>query len=171
MKKIILTLFAMLLVLGADAQSKKYERSGIIEMGYQTDYKRVGIGLQGRYVLVDKFRIAPEVVFYVPNDKVTGLDFNLNFHYVINFHIGKHLVSVYPLAGFGMQNNFYGKRNMHNGNETVTVDSKETSDLALNIGSGMSIPIGKKSFINTETRFMFADSNSIVMFVGYGYKF
>ena len=70
-----------------------------------------------------------------------------------------------------MQNNFYGKRNMHNGNETVTVDSKETSDLALNIGSGMSIPIGKKSFINAETRFMFADSNCIVMFVGYGYKF
>lgn len=171
MKKITLLFFALLVMMGANAQSEKYERSGMIEAGYQTDYKRFGIGLQGRYVVVKNFRIAPEVVFYIPNDKVTGLDLNLNFHYVMTFNIGKHSVSVYPLAGFGMQNNFYGKRHVYNGAETVTVDSRETSDLSLNIGSGMSVPVGKRSFINAETRFMFGDSNSMVMFVGYGFVF
>ena len=33
---------------------------------------------QGRYVIADNLRIAPDLTFFFPKDKVTGLDVNVN---------------------------------------------------------------------------------------------
>ncbi len=95
-----------------NAQTLKGESSLMGNVGYQTNYERFAIGVQGRYAIADNLRIAPDVTFYFPKDKVTGLDVIVivNFHYVFNFKEDGQRFSVYPLAGIGMQNNFYANK-------------------------------------------------------------
>jgi len=54
-------------------------------IGYQTNFERFAIAAQGRYNLMRNIRIAPDIAFYFPKDKVTGLDVMLNAHYVFYF--------------------------------------------------------------------------------------
>ena len=110
MKKLILLAMITLASVGMNAQTVKGEGSLMGNVGYQTNYERFGLGVQGRYAIANNLRIAPDVTFYFPKDKITGLDVNVNFHYVFNFKEDGQGFSVYPLAGIGMQNNFYGKR-------------------------------------------------------------
>ncbi len=171
MKKLVLFIAILLSVIGVNAQTRKGEGSILGSLGYQTNYDRFGLQAQGRYVIANNLRIAPDVTFFFPKDKVTGLDVNVNFHYVFNFSEDGQGFSVYPLAGIGMQNNFYGK-------QTITVDGKEvererdnTTKFAFNLGGGITLPISARSFLNAEARFMFADEDNVVIMLGYGYRF
>ena len=118
MKKLFLLAMIALASVGINAQTVKGEGSLMGNIGYQTNYERFGLGVQGRYAIANNLRIAPDVTFYFPKDKVTGLDVSVNFHYVFNFKEDGQGFSVYPLAGIGMQNNFYGKK-------SVEIDGKE----------------------------------------------
>lgn len=171
MKKLFL--FAMMAVaaLGMNAQTRKGESSLMGNVGYQSDYERFGVGVQGRYAIANNLRIAPDVTFFFPNDKVTGLDVNVNFHYVFNFSKDGQGFSVYPLAGFGMQNNFYGKQRMEVDGIAVETDRSSSTKLAFNLGGGITLPLTKRSYLNAEAKFMFAKDDSMVLMLGYGYRF
>lgn len=171
MKKLLLSLALALSVAGLNAQTFKGERSVMGSVGYQTNYERFGVGLQGRYAIARNLRIAPDVTFFFPQDKVTGLDVNINFHYLFNFQKDGQGFSVYPLAGFGMQNNFYGEQTVVANGQTMKVDRSNTSKLAFNLGGGITLPISKRSYLNAEAKFMFADEDNLVVMLGYGYKF
>lgn len=171
MKKFIVFIMIVMVAIGANAQTKKGEGSVLGSLGYQTNYERFGLEAQGRYVIANNLRIAPDISLFFPKDKVTGLDVNLNFHYVFNFREDGQGFSVYPLAGIGMQNNFFGKR-------TITIDgvsAEQKSDsrtkFAFNLGGGISLPLSAHSFLNAEAKFMFADEDNVVIMLGYGYKF
>ena len=101
MKKLFLSAMIALASMGMNAQTVKGEGSLLGNIGYQTNYERFGLGVQGRYAIANKLRIAPDVTFFFPKDKVTGLDVNVNFHYVFNFKEDGQGFSVYPLAGIG----------------------------------------------------------------------
>jgi len=102
---------------------------------------------------------------------VTGLDVNVNFHYVFNFKADGQGFQVYPLAGVGMQNNFYGDRtSTFNGNE-IKEDRDNTTDFAFNLGGGITLPLSARSYLNAETRFMFGDKDNLVFMLGYGCRF
>lgn len=171
MKKLFLFLVIILAAVGMNAQTRKGEGSIMGSLGYQTNYDRFGLEAQGRYVIANNLRIAPDVTFFFPKDKVTGLDVNVNFHYVFNFSEDGQGFSVYPLAGIGMQNNFYGKR-------TITVDGKNveqkrdnTTKFAFNLGGGITLPLSDRSYLNAEAKFMFAHDDNVVIMLGYGYRF
>ena len=85
MKKLFLLAMIALASVGINAQTVKGEGSLMGNIGYQTNYERFGLGVQGRYAIANNLRIAPDVTFYFPKDKVTGLDVSVNFHYVFNF--------------------------------------------------------------------------------------
>ena len=85
MKNLILLAMITLASVGMNAQTVKGEGSLMGNVGYQTNYERFGLGVQGRYAIANNLRIAPDVTFYFPKDKITGLDVNVNFHYVFNF--------------------------------------------------------------------------------------
>ena len=87
MKNLILLAMITLASVGMNAQTVKGEGSLMGNVGYQTNYERFGLGVQGRYAIANNLRIAPDVTFYFPKDKITGLDVNVNFHYV--FRISK----------------------------------------------------------------------------------
>lgn len=171
MKKIFLFIAVALMAIGMNAQTLKGEGSILGSLGYQTNYERFGLQAQGRYVIANNLRIAPDVTFFFPKDKVTGLDVNVNFHYVFNFSQDGQGFSVYPLAGIGMQNNFYGKRTIMVNGESVEQKSENTSKFAFNLGGGISLPLSSRSYLNAEAKFMFADQDNVAIMLGYGYRF
>lgn len=167
MKKIIVLVAFMATIFSLSAQ--KGDRSVIGSLGYQTDYQRFAISAQGRYNILDNVRIAPDVTFYFPKNKVTGVDVMLNAHYV--FYLTQEKISVYPLAGFGVQNNFYGKQSVTIGGTEQKTDSHSETDLAFNLGGGISYEIDDRFFLNAEVKFILGDNDCAVILVGYGYKF
>lgn len=90
---------------------------------------------------------------------------------MFNFSKDGQGFSVYPLVGIGMQNNFYGKRSVVVGNETVEIDSDTSTKFAFNVGGGITLPLSEHSFLNAEAKFMFAKDDNVVIMLGYGYKF
>lgn len=171
MKKLILSVLLAVAALGLNAQTKKGEGSIMGNLGYQTNYERFGIGAQGRYVIADNLRLAPDITFFFPKDKATGLDVNLNFHYVFNFSKDGQGFSVYPLAGIGMQNNFYGKLTSEVDGKPVEISRDNSTKFAFNLGGGITLPLSKRSFLNAEAKFMFAQDDNVVIMLGYGYRF
>ena len=158
MKKLLLSVMVALAALGMNAQTKKGEGSLMGSLGYQTNYERFGLQAQGRYVIADNLRIA-------------GLDVNVNFHYVFNFSKDGQGFSVYPLAGIGMQNNFYGKQKVEVDGVTTELDRSNTTKFAFNLGGGITLPLSERSYLNAEAKFMFANDDNVVIMLGYGYKF
>ena len=141
MKKLLLFIMIIMATAGVNAQTLKGEGSILGNLGYQTNYERFGLEVQGRYVIANNLRLAPDVTLFFPKDKITGLDVNLNFHYVFNFSKDKQGFSVYPLAGIGLQNNFYGKRTIMVNGENIEQKSDNTSKFAFNLGGGISLPL------------------------------
>ena len=171
MKKLFLLAMIALASVGTNAQTVKGESSLMGNVGYQTNYERFGLGVQGRYAIANNLRIAPDVTFYFPKDKITGLDVNVNFHYVFNFKENGQGFSVYPLAGIGMQNNFYGKKSVEVDGNKVEMDRSNSTKFAFNLGGGITLPISERSYLNAEARFMFAKDDNVSIMLGYGYKF
>lgn len=171
MKKFLLLVMVFMTALGVNAQTKKGEGSLMGSLGYQTNYERFGLQAQGRYVIADNLRLAPDISFFFPKDKVTGLDVNLNFQYVFNFSKDGQGFSVYPLAGIGMQNNFYGKKTVEVEGVSTKIDRSNTTKFAFNLGGGITLPLSEHSFLNAEAKFMFAHDDNVVIMLGYGYRF
>lgn len=172
MKRFLFVVFSLVLALGVNAQSRKGEASVMGSVGYQSNYQRFGVGLQARYAMLNNLRIAPEVNFFFPKNKVTGLDVNVNFHYVFNFKADGQGFQVYPLAGVGMQTNFYGSKDLTYKGEQIDHESSHTNtDFAFSLGGGITLPLSSKCYLNAETKFMFGDKESLVFMLGYGWKF
>jgi len=171
MKKFLLLILVAMTAFGVNAQTRKGEGALMGSLGYQTNYERFGLQAQGRYVIANNLRIAPDLTFFFPKDKVTGLDVNVNFHYVFNFSKDGQGFSVYPLAGIGMQNNFYGKQDVEVNGVTTQVDRSNSTKFAFNLGGGITLPLSERSFLNAEAKFMFAEDDNVVIMLGYGYKF
>jgi len=74
MKKLFLLAMIALASVGINAQTVKGEGSLMGNIGYQTNYERFGLGVQGRYAIANNLRIAPDVTFYFPKDKITGCE-------------------------------------------------------------------------------------------------
>lgn len=110
MKKLFLAFMIAIAATGLNAQTLKGEGSLLGNVGYQTNYERFGLGVQGRYVIAKNLRIAPDLTFFFPKDKVTGLDVNINFHYVFNFSKDGQGFSVYPLPGLACKTIFMGNK-------------------------------------------------------------
>ena len=171
MRKLLLLAMIALASMGANAQTIKGEKSLMGNVGYQTNFERFGLGVQGRYVIANNLRIAPDVTFYFPKDKATGLDVSVNFHYVFNFKKDGQGFSVYPIAGIGMQNNFYGKKSIEIDGKEVETDRSNSTYFAFNLGGGITLPLSGRSYLNAETRFMLAEDDNVAIMLGYGYKF
>ena len=171
MKRIWFLAIASLLFVGSNAQSREGVSSLAGQVGYQSDYERFGLGLQYRHAIMDHFRIAPDVTFFFPKDKVTGLDININFHYVFNFKADGQGLQAYPLVGVGMQNNFDNIRTVTFLAQNVMEERENTTDFVVNVGGGISLPLSPKSYLNAETRFLLGDKNSVVFMLGYGWHF
>lgn len=164
MKKLLLSIALLAGTLGVFAQSEQGEKSLIGHIGVQSDPGRFLIGAQGRYVIADHIRIAPDASFIFPKNKVTGLDINLNAHYVLDID---NQVSVYPLAGIAMQNARYS-------GATIAGEKRGSDSFTnwgFNLGAGGSYNLSSNTFLNLEMKYTFSDADCFTFAFGYGVKF
>jgi outer membrane protein X len=163
MKRLLLFIALIAIFMGAQAQTGS--KSLMFKAGYQTDYKRFGIGLEGRYNITRNIRLAPDVTFFFPKDHTTGLDINVNAHYVFNIQNG---LSAYPLAGIGIINNRVSSVDLGEGLKTKAYGS---TDFGFNLGAGVSYNLSSKNYANFEFKYTFQDVNCASIMVGYGVRF
>lgn len=140
------------------AQSAQGEKSVVANIGYQSDFERALIGAQGRYVIADNIRLAPDVMLFFPKNHVLGFDVNVNAHYVFDV---APAFSAYPLAGLSMQNNRFSYKGY----------SDSFTDWGFNLGAGGSYSLNSENFINLEMKYILGDADCFVLAVGYGFKF
>lgn len=167
MKKLLLFVVCMVTALGASAQIGQGEKSLIIEGGAKSNPGRFMLGVQGRYNIIDHVRIAPEALFVFPKDKVTGLDVNVNVHYVFGLDQLVQDLSVYPLVGLSMQNGRYSGYTI--GNEKHGASG--ATEWGFNLGGGVGYEINSESFLNLELKYVFGNADNFGVSVGYGFKF
>ena len=168
MKKVLLVLLLAIVSTGAFAQQGAV--SGHIKAGLQFDPTRFGVGAEGRYGFTNEIRGAADVLFFVPKDRVTGLDINVNAHYVFQVADG---LDLYPLAGL----------NVSNGRWSASGDMKKilkatgqktsygSTNFGFNIGCGTDYALNEKNYLNAEFKYTFGDGDFAQLMFGYGFRF
>lgn len=167
MKRLLMILAFLTTIAGLNAQTAKEKNSFVMNMGYQTEFQRFGLQAQGRYTLCSKLRLAPDVTFYFPKDQITGLDINVNFHYLFPWK----KITVYPLMGIGLQTNFYANSRLESNDGVVNLFNDTGSDFAFNVGGGITYPLSKRCYLNAESKFMIGYKHNFAIMLGYGHRF
>ena len=167
MKRLLLTLAFFAFIAVANAQNTKGRHSFMASVGYQTEFQRFGFQAQGRYAICPYLRIAPDVSFYFPKDQITGLDINLNFHYVLPLK----RVTLYPLAGLSFQTNFYANSYLVENEGAMDIMNDTGSHFAFNLGGGITYPLSDRCYLNAESKFMIGTKHNFTFGIGYGYLF
>lgn len=161
----------MLTVVSMGAFAQKGSVSGHAKLGYQSDYKRFGVGVEGRYEIVDNIRLAPDVVFFFPKDNTWGADINLNVQYTFTNVVDK--LTLYPLAGLNISNN----RTSLSGDmkKIAKAAGVKTSygftNFGFNLGGGLDYDLTADTYLNFEMKYTFADWDYGQFMFGYGIRF
>ena len=159
MKKFIfLAVLTIATALGASAEK------GNISLGAQFAYasknSMAGLGLQLQVEPVNRFRIAPEFMYYFKNDGVSAINANVNLHYVIPT---SSTFAIYPLLGFTYANYKYDAGIFGDGN---------VSRCGANVGVGAEYCIQDRLYFYSEERFqIIEDFNQSVTVLGLKYTF
>lgn len=167
MKKFVWIVMLMTTFLAGSALAQQTGNSFVGSIGYQTEFERFGIQMQGRYQLCSVARLAPDVTFFFPKNQVAGLDINLNLHYLIPIQ----KLTLYPLAGIGLQTNFYGNSTIINNNGNLTTQNETGSHFAFNLGAGLSYPLSENCYLNAESKFMVGYKHNMNFMIGIGHTF
>ena len=158
MKKFIfLAVLTIATALGASAEK------GNISLGAQFAYasknSMAGLGLQLQVEPVNRFRIAPEFMYYFKNDGVSAINANVNLHYVIPTSSS---FAIYPLLGFTYANYKY---------DGILEDANK-GRCGANVGVGAEYRIQDRLYFYSEERFqIIEDFNQSVTVLGLKYTF
>lgn len=136
-----------------------YAVQGDVSLGaqfvYASKHSMAGLGAQLQYEPITNWRIAPEFIYFFENDHWSGLNANLNIHYVIPTSSS---FAIYPLVGFT-----YGN-----------YKAFDVSDdrCGANVGLGAQYQIKERLHFFTEERFqIMKDFNQSVTVLGLKYTF
>lgn len=165
MKKILFLIALLVTTISASSQTFQGDQALLFQAGYQSNYNRALLGVQYRYSILDNLRVAPDATFLFPKDKTTGLDLNVNVHYVFELD---YQLSAYPLAGLNMANNRFSGKTISG----KKIDSNGWTDWGFNLGGGLGYNLfGGNSFINLEAKYIFSSTDAFVFSLGYGFRF
>ncbi|MDR2956296.1 MAG: porin family protein [Prevotella sp.] len=157
MKKLFLIAAIAVFSFGAYAQTGTMEI--MPKLGYQTEFKRALLGVEGRYYLDNNIRLAPDVSVLFPNNRITGLDVNLNVHYTIP--LGNDF-TFYPLVGGAMLNNRWSPKEG---------DANSWTDFGLSVGAGIQYQLYGYGYLNFEFRYTIIEGKDPAYFMlGYAIR-
>lgn len=136
-----------------------YAEQGDVSLGaqfvYASKHSMAGLGAQLQYEPITNWRIAPEFIYYFKNDHWSGLNANVNIHYIIPT---SSTFAIYPLVGFT-----YGNYKAH---------EVSFNRCGANIGLGAQYRINERLHFFTEERFqIIKDFNQSVTALGLKYTF
>ena len=168
MKKLLVVLLLTIVSVGAFAQQGTV--SGHVKGGLAFDPTRFGVGAEARYGITNEIRGAADVLFFFPKDNVTGLDFNINAHYVFQVADG---LDIFPLAGLNIANGRYSasgemKKWLKAAGQKTSFGS---TNFGFNIGAGADYALSEKTYLNAEFKYTFSKGDFAQLMFGYGIRF
>lgn len=151
MKKVIFLMFCFLfIVTNGFAQSKFKGEKGISSvggiLGYAIESDNAVIGVDYRYNILDKVRLAPSALYIFKKNNTDVLYFNIDAHYLARV---KERVTLYPLGGVGVSVWRYKLSPIF---ENLKVNESETR-IGLNLGFGGEVRVTKDIIVGAEFRY------------------
>ena len=141
------------------AHAEQGEISPAAEFVYASKHSMAGLGAQVQIEPITNWRLAPEFIYFFKNDGMSGLNVNLNLHYVIPT---SQSFAIYPLVGFS-----YG----HYKWDALFGDASDDR-CGANVGVGAQYRIKNQLYFFTEERFqIMKDFNQSVTALGFKYAF
>ncbi len=109
-----------------------------VQLGFGTEIESLGIGVRGDYAVTDNLLIAPDIMYFFPDDDfgidVNWFDINLNANYI--FEVSNPDVFPYLLAGFNI-----AIISVDFGDIPGFTDTDET-EVGFNLGGGADFLVG-----------------------------
>lgn len=157
MKKVLLSIVLIVMSLATFAQTGS--TAIMPKIGYQTEFERFLVGIEGRYFLTNNIRLAPSASVLFPKDHTLGFDVDINVHYVFPMEGG---FAFYPLVGGAMLNNRWSDHGEH----------VSWTDFGFNLGAGLQYDITDNGYLNFEFKYTIKEEKDPAYFMlGYGVRF
>jgi outer membrane protein X len=120
--------------------------------GYAIDHKTAAIGVDFRYNLTDRMRLAPSVLYTIKNAGVSTYYANADAHYLARI---TNKTTLYPIGGLGLSvwNFTYTKKKEPGDQFSVEKESETKVRLGLNLGFGGETRITQDLIIGMEFRY------------------
>ncbi len=131
MKKFFI-LFVLAIVFVSTSFAQKGEKSIGLNLGYNTTTENTGIGARFQYNIAEWTRIAPSFNYYFENNDHSGMEANLDLHYVFP----SELKMLYSIVGLNYSN--------------IDSNGHTDSGFGVNIGAGLQIPISRQINLGAE---------------------
>jgi outer membrane immunogenic protein len=161
MKKNVLIL--LLILAGAFAGNNlmaQENRVGFLIAFASGDIDETGIGAVGEFKIAPKWSIAPQLVFYFPDDgngaDVSFFELNANVNY---YFFSQDVFELYGLGGL----NFARWKVDYDNN---AFEDRSDTEVGLNLGIGSNFDFGKKFVPFAELRFTLGEFDQTVLNLG-----
>ena len=137
---------ALILVVLFSITETKAQISAGLGVHYGTDINNIGFSINGKYQIDETWSAAPSFTLFLKKDYVTwsALDLDANYKITDIEKVG----GLYGLAGLNMT--FYKIKLEYYG---VPSESATGTEIGLNLGLGLDIPINEKLVVAPEVRY------------------
>jgi len=163
MKKIatVLSIVFLLTISSGKISAQNYSAGG--GLVFASDISTLGISLNGKYEINEKFDIAPSFIYFLEKDYVSWMVLNVDAHYSFNSIDG---IDFYGIGGLGIT--------------FVTVDfgtvfgndySYSESNFGINIGAGASKNLATNLDGFAEAKYTLSSGGYLQLNAGVLYKF
>lgn len=126
------------------------------------DYTNYGLSARYQWTFIDKMRVEPSFTYFFKKDNISSWDLTANIQYLFNFG---PMMSIYPLAGFGMTG-------INRDYAPLGLDKENDTKFAFNFGAGMEFMFSPRMGMNLEYKYRIVDSwNRSHFSFGVIYKF
>jgi len=154
MKNLLKAAIVLLVMFTFSEANAQY--SAGIGVHYGTDISNIGFSINGKYQINEQWSAAPSFTLFLKKDYVTWSALDLDANYKIT-EIEK-VGGLYGLAGLNMT--FYKIKVEYIGIESESVTGTE---IGLNLGLGLDIPINDKIAVAPEVRYTVGGANYLRM--------
>ena len=158
MKKFVFLSMCLFAFAANGYSQKSYEgEKGVSSVGviagHVVSHKGFTIGVDYRYNVKDKIRLAPSALYVMKNDKVSSFYINADAHYLARI---TNKLTLYPIGGVGVS--FWKKKSLvntligiiHIPEYEYEYESETVSRMGLNLGLGAEMRLTKDIIVGAE---------------------
>lgn len=120
-------------------------------LGYAVNSKTIAVGIDYRYNIQHRVRIAPSVLYAVKNENKSTWIVNADAHYLTRV---SDIMTIYPTGGLGLSIWEFERKiiNLQDKNSTVKISETKVS-IGLNLGFGGEVRVSQDILVGAEFRY------------------
>jgi hypothetical protein len=160
MKKLVLiaVIFLAATSFSNEVQAQVKNRVGFMLAAASGDIDMIGLGGVGEFAVMEKLTIAPQLIFYFPEERgnvdVNVFELNINANYYFYNH------DIFEFYGLGGLNYTRVKVDFDGGGDS------SDGEMGLNLGAGINFELGKKFIPFSELRLTLGEYDQFVFNAG-----